>query len=114
MILALIAAYHRSSWVDKLIMTGSVIGMKHFVFNRNHCFQLIFHRLMDWMVSVRGWEFMMPMAESFGSNISNMSLFRRCLPYLLRWVTTRFIENVLVEEMTKDPCPELQKHLVMD
>ncbi|MCB1604800.1 MAG: ABC transporter permease, partial [Xanthomonadales bacterium] len=56
-ILALIAAYHRSSWVDKLIMTGSVIGMSISFLIVIIVFQLIFSSSygLGWF-PVRGWE----------------------------------------------------------
>lgn len=103
-ILALIAAYHRSSWVDKLIMTGSVIGMSILFLIVIIVFQLIFSSSygLGWF-PVRGWE----VYDADGGIIWLEYLKYVTVPtlatvFVALGYNTRFYRAVLVEEMTKD------------
>ncbi len=102
--LALFAAYHRGSWIDKLIMTGSVIGMSISFLIVIIFFQLLFCSSygLD-MFPVRGWE----VYDSEDNIIWYQYLRYVTVPtlatvFVALGYNTRFYRAVLVEEMTKD------------
>ena len=102
--LALFAAYRRGSWVDKLIMTGSVIGMSISFLIVIIFFQLFFCSSygLDWF-PVRGWE----VYDASGNLIWSQYLKYVTVPtlstvFVALGYNTRFYRAVLVEEMTKD------------
>jgi peptide/nickel transport system permease protein len=102
--LALFAAYHRGSWLDKFIMTGSVVGMSISFLIVIIAFQLLFCSSygLD-MFPVRGWE-----VYNADDNIIWSQYFKYVTVPTLATVfvalgyNTRFYRAVLVEEMTKD------------
>jgi peptide/nickel transport system permease protein len=106
--MALFAAYHRGSWIDKLIMTGSVIGMSISFLIVIIVFQLFFSSSYGLDIfPVRGWE----VYDGHGVGLSNI-IWAKYFSYVtvptLATVfvalgyNTRFYRAVLVEEMTKD------------
>lgn len=106
--LALFAAYRRGSWVDKLIMTGSVIGMSISFLIVIIFFQLFFCSSygLDWF-PVRGWEVYDPPGDPSGTLIWSQYLKYVTVPtlstvFVALGYNTRFYRAVLVEEMTKD------------
>jgi peptide/nickel transport system permease protein len=106
--MALFAAYHRGNWIDKLIMTGSVIGMSISFLIVIIIFQLFFSSSYGLDIfPVRGWE----IYDGNGIGVSNI-IWSKYFSYVtvptLATVfvalgyNTRFYRAVLVEEMTKD------------
>lgn len=102
--LALFAAYHRGTWLDKLIMTGSVIGMSISFLIVIIAFQLLFSSSygLD-LFPVRGWE----VYNDSGGIIWLQYLKYVTVPtlatvFVALGYNTRFYRAVLVEEMTKD------------
>jgi len=102
--LALFAAYHRGTWLDKLIMTGSVVGMSISFLIVIIAFQLLFSSSygLD-LFPVRGWE----VYNDTGSLIWSQYLKYVTVPtlatvFVALGYNTRFYRAVLVEEMTKD------------
>jgi peptide/nickel transport system permease protein len=102
--LALFAAYHRGTWLDKLIMTGSVIGMSISFLIVIIGFQLLFSSSygLD-LFPVRGWE----VYDDTGNLIWSQYLMYVTVPtlatvFVALGYNTRFYRAVLVEEMTKD------------
>ena len=102
--LALFAAYHRGTWLDKLIMTGSVIGMSISFLIVIIAFQLLFSSSFGLdLFPVRGWE----VYDAQGSIIWSQYLLYVTVPtlatvFVALGYNTRFYRAVLVEEMTKD------------
>lgn len=102
--LALFAAYHRGSWVDKTIMTLSVVGMSISFLIVIIGFQLIFSSSYGLDIfPVRGWE----VYDADGSIIWSQYLMYVTVPtmatvFVALGYNTRFYRAVLVEEMTKD------------
>lgn len=102
--LALFAAYRRGTWIDKLIMTGSVIGMSISFLIVIIAFQLLFSSSygLD-LFPVRGWE----VYDASGSIVWSQYLLYVTVPtlatvFVALGYNTRFYRAVLVEEMTKD------------
>ncbi len=102
--LALFAAYHRGSWIDKGIMTFSVIGMSISFLIVIIAFQLLFSSSygLD-LFPVRGWD----VYDAKGSLIWSQYLKYVAVPtlatvFVALGYNTRFYRAVLVEEMTKD------------
>lgn len=102
--LALFAAYHRGSWIDKSIMTFSVVGMSISFLIVIIGFQLIFSSSFGLdLFPVRGWE----VYDPEGSIIWSQYLMYVTVPtmatvFVALGYNTRFYRAVLVEEMTKD------------
>jgi len=102
--LALLAAYHRGSWIDKTIMTSSVVGMSISFLIVIIAFQFIFSSSygLD-MFPVRGWDI-----YNASGNIIWLNYFQYVTVPTLATVfvalgyNTRFYRAVLVEEMGKD------------
>ena len=102
--LALFAAYHRGTWLDKLIMTGSVVGMSISFLIVIIAFQLLFSSSFGLdLFPVRGWE----VYDAQGDIIWSQYLYFVTVPtlatvFVALGYNTRFYRAVLVEEMTKD------------
>jgi len=97
-ILALIAAYHRSGWIDKLIMGGSVVGMSISFLIVVIAFQVIF--CSSWglnLFPVRGWD-----VYTFGDYLRYVTVPTMATVFVALGYNTRFYRAVIVEEMTRD------------
>jgi peptide/nickel transport system permease protein len=97
-LLALIAAYNRSTWIDKLIMGGAVIGMSISFLIVIIAFQIIFSSSygLD-LFPVRGWEI-----RSIGDYFSYIAVPTFATVFVALGYNTRFYRSVIVEEMTRD------------
>ena len=97
-LLALFAAAYRSTWVDKLIMGGAVVGMSISFLIVIIAFQIIFSSSygLDWF-PVRGWNIQSP-ADYF----SYVAVPTLATVFVALGYNTRFYRSVIVEEMTRD------------
>ena len=97
-LLALVAAYNRSTWVDKLIMGGAVVGMSISFLIVIIAFQIIFSSSygLD-LFPVRGWEI-----HSIGDYFSYIAVPTFATVFVALGYNTRFYRSVIVEEMTRD------------
>ena len=97
-ILALIAAYHRSGWIDKAIMGFSVVGMSISFLIAIIAFQVVFSSSygLD-LFPVRGWD-----VTSFASYLSYVTVPTMATVFVALGYNTRFYRSVIVEEMTRD------------
>jgi peptide/nickel transport system permease protein len=106
--MALFAAYHRGSWLDKLIMAGSVVGMSISFLIVIIAFQLFFSSSFGLDVfPVRGWEIYDGSGIGLTSIIWSKYIMYVTVPtlatvFVALGYNTRFYRAVLVEEMTKD------------
>lgn len=97
-LLALVAAYHRGGWIDKLIMGGAVIGMSISFLIAIIAFQLIFSSSYGLnMFPVRGWDI-----YSFGDYVRYVTVPTMATVFVALGYNTRFYRAVIVEEMTRD------------
>lgn len=97
-ILALVAAYHRGGWIDKLIMGGAVVGMSVSFLIAIVAFQLIFSSSYGLnMFPVRGWD-----VYSFGDYLHYVTVPTLATVFVALGYNTRFYRAVIVEEMTRD------------
>jgi peptide/nickel transport system permease protein len=97
-VLALFAAYHRSSWIDKAIMGSAVVGMSVSFLIVIIGFQIIFSSSygLDWF-PVRGWSM-----ASFGDYLSYVAVPTMATVFVALGYNTRFYRSVIVEELTRD------------
>ncbi|MEL7450240.1 MAG: ABC transporter permease [Pseudomonadota bacterium] len=96
--LALLAAYHRGGWVDKLIMGGAVFGMSiSFLIVVIAC-QIIFCSSygLD-LFPVRGWRM-----DTLGDYARYVTVPTIATVFVALGYNTRFYRAVIVEEMTRD------------
>lgn len=102
--LALFAAYHRGTWTDKLIMTGSVIGMSISFLIVIIVFQLVFSSSYGLDIfPVRGWEVYDPEGSIiWGEYLRYVTVPTLATVFVALGYNTRFYRAVLVEEMGKD------------
>ncbi len=102
--LALFAAYRRGSWIDKLIMTSSVVGMSISFLIVIIVFQLFFstsHGLN--LFPVRGWDVYDESGSiMWGQYFKYVAVPTFATVFVALGYNTRFYRAVLVEEMTKD------------
>jgi len=96
--LALLAAYHRGKWLDKLIMGGSVVGMSISFLIVIIAFQIIFSSNygLGWF-PVRGWN-----VYDFGDYLRYVTVPTLATVFVALGYNTRFYRAVLVEEMERD------------
>jgi len=97
-LLALIAAYFRSTWVDKFIMGSAVIGMSISFLIVIIAFQILFSSSygLNWF-PVRGWEI-----HSISDYLAYVAVPTLATVFVSLGYNTRFYRSVLVEEMTRD------------
>lgn len=96
--LGLYAAYHRGKWIDKLVISGSVVGMSISYLIIIIVMQLIFCSSygLNWF-PVYGWD-----THSFGSYLYYIAVPTMCSVLVALGYSTRFYRAILVEEMNKD------------
>ncbi len=97
-ILGLVAAWYRGTWVDKTIMVGSVIGMSISFLVVIIAFQILFSSSygLGWF-PVRGWE-----VHDIPSYLYYVTVPTLATIFVALGYNTRFYRAVLVEEMNKD------------
>jgi len=97
-ILALVAAYHRGSWVDRFIMGFSVVGMSISFLIVIIGFQILLSSSYGLnMFPVRGWDM-----STVGSYLSHVTVPTLATVFVSLGYNTRFYRAVIVEEMTRD------------
>jgi peptide/nickel transport system permease protein len=98
LMLALIAAHHRSGWADKLIMGLAVVGMSISFLIVVIAFQIIFSSSygLGWF-PVRGWN-----VHSIGDYLSYVAVPTMASVFVALGYNTRFYRSVIVEELTRD------------
>ncbi|MDH3550298.1 MAG: ABC transporter permease, partial [Gammaproteobacteria bacterium] len=97
-LLALVAAYNRSGWIDKTIMGFAVVGMSVSFLIVIIAFQIIFSSSygLD-LFPVRGWNI-----HSVGDYVMYVTVPTLASVFVALGYNTRFYRAVLVEEMTRD------------
>ena len=97
-LLALFAAYYRSTWVDKAIMSFAVVGMSISFLIVIIAFQIIFASSygLD-LFPVRGWSM-----NSIGEYLNYVAVPTLATVFVALGYNTRFYRSVIVEEMTRD------------
>ncbi len=96
--LALLAAYYRSHWVDKLIMGGSVVGMSVSFLIVIIAFQILLSSNdgLGWF-PVRGWN-----VYNFWDYLRYITVPTLATVFVALGYNTRFYRAVIVEEMGRD------------
>ena len=97
-LLALVAAYNRSGWIDKAIMGFAVVGMSVSFLIVIIAFQVLLSSSYGLnMFPVRGWN-----VHSFGDYVMYVTVPTLASVFVALGYNTRFYRAVLVEEMTRD------------
>jgi peptide/nickel transport system permease protein len=97
-LLALVAAYHRSGWIDKAIMGFAVVGMSVSFLIVIIAFQVLLSSSYGLnMFPVRGWN-----VHSLGDYVMYVTVPTLSSVFVALGYNTRFYRAVLVEEMTRD------------
>jgi peptide/nickel transport system permease protein len=98
LLLALVAANHRSGWVDKLIMGFSVVGMSISFLIVVIAFQIVFSSSYGLGIfPVRGWN-----VHSLGDYFAYVAVPTMASVFVALGYNTRFYRSVIVEELTRD------------
>jgi len=97
-VLALFAAFFRSTWIDKAIMGFAVVGMSISFLIVIIAFQIIFASSFGLdLFPVRGWSM-----TSIGDYLSYVAVPTMAMVFVALGYNTRFYRSVIVEEMTRD------------
>jgi peptide/nickel transport system permease protein len=97
-VFALLAAYFRSTWVDKAIMGFAVIGMSISFLIVIIGFQILFSSTYGLnLFPVRGWEI-----HSFSDYLAYVAVPTFATVFVALGYNTRFYRSIIVEEMTRD------------
>jgi peptide/nickel transport system permease protein len=97
-LLALVAAYHRSGWIDKAIMGFSVIGMSISFLIVIIAFQILLSSSYGLnLFPVRGWN-----VNNFYDYVMYVTVPTLASVFVALGYNTRFYRAVIVEEMTRD------------
>jgi peptide/nickel transport system permease protein len=96
--LALLAAYHRGRWPDKLIMATAVVGMSISFLVVIFAFQIWFCTSygLNWF-PVRGWN-----ADSMTDYLRHIAVPTLATVFVALGYNTRFYRGVIVEELNRD------------
>ncbi len=96
--LALVAAYHRGRWLDKFIMSGSVVGMSVSFLIVIIAFQILLSSNdgLGWF-PVRGWN-----VYNFWDYLHYVTVPTLATVFVALGYNTRFYRAVIVEEMGRD------------
>lgn len=96
--LALVAAWHRGHWLDRLIMSGSVVGMSISFLIVIIAFQIVFSSSYGLnLFPVRGWA-----VHDLGSYLYYVTVPTLCIVFVSLGYNTRFYRAVFVEEIGRD------------
>lgn len=96
--LALVAAWFRGRWVDKLIMSASVVGMSISFLIVIIAFQLFFSSRYGLnYFPVRGWD-----VNNLADYVYYVTVPTLCIVFVALGYNTRFYRAVVVEEMERD------------
>jgi len=97
-VFALFAAYFRSTWIDKAIMSFAVVGMSISFLIVIIGFQIIFSSSygLD-LFPVRGWNI-----RSFPDYLAYVAVPTFATVFVALGYNTRFYRSIIVEEMTRD------------
>ena len=97
-VLALFAAFYRSTWVDKTVMAFAVIGMSISFLIVIIAFQIIFASSYGLDIfPVRGWS-----VHSLSDYVSYVTVPTLAMVFVALGYNTRFYRSIIVEEMTRD------------
>jgi peptide/nickel transport system permease protein len=98
LLLALVAAHHRSGWVDKAIMGLAVVGMSISFLIVVIAFQIVFSSSYGLgLFPVRGWN-----VHSVGDYFAYVAVPTMASVFVALGYNTRFYRSVIVEELTRD------------
>lgn len=97
-LLALVAAYHRSGWIDKAIMGFAVVGMSISFLIVIIAFQILLSSSYGLnLFPVRGWN-----VHSLHDYVMYVTVPTLASVFVALGYNTRFYRAVIVEEMTRD------------
>jgi peptide/nickel transport system permease protein len=104
--IGLVAAWHRGGWLDKLVMSGSVIGMSiSFVVVIIGLQVLLCTPFGLDLFPVRGWQVSGPVSYLYYVTVPTLALMFASLGY-----NTRFYRAVMVEEVQRDHITTLRAY----
>lgn len=96
LVLAMLAAWHRGGWIDRLITAGSVIGMSLSFVIVIIAFQALFSVWLGWF-PVRGWA-----VNDLASYLHHVTVPTLASIFVSLGYNTRFFRAVMVNELSAD------------